>query len=75
MPDACLWPCQKGCSYKVPSKICGFDGPYSGGKHSFMVKEGVTLTIPNPHHKDIGKEFLTRILRQAGVSKEEWEKL
>ena len=54
---------------------CGFDGPYSGGKHSFMVKERVTLTIPNPHHKDIGKEFLTRILRQAGVSKEEWEKL
>jgi predicted RNA binding protein YcfA (HicA-like mRNA interferase family) len=54
---------------------CGFDGPYSGGKHPFMVKGDLTLTIPNPHHKDIGKEFLARILRQAGVSKEEWEKL
>ena len=54
---------------------CGFDGPYSGGKHPFMVKGDLTLTIPNPHHKDIGREFLTRILRQAGVSKEEWEKL
>jgi predicted RNA binding protein YcfA (HicA-like mRNA interferase family) len=52
----------------------GFDGPYSGGKHPFMVKGDLTLTIPNPHHKDIGKEFLTRILRQAGISREEWEK-
>jgi predicted RNA binding protein YcfA (HicA-like mRNA interferase family) len=54
---------------------CDFDGPYSGGKHPFMVKGELTLTLPNPHHKDIGKEFLIRILRQARISKEEWEKL
>lgn len=54
---------------------CGFDGPYSGGKHPFMQKGALTLTIPNPHHKDIGKEFLSRILRQSEISKEEWEKL
>jgi predicted RNA binding protein YcfA (HicA-like mRNA interferase family) len=54
---------------------CGFDGPYSGGKHPFMAKGELTLTIPNPHHKDIGKEFLFRILRQARISKEEWERL
>jgi predicted RNA binding protein YcfA (HicA-like mRNA interferase family) len=53
----------------------GFDGPYSGGKHSFMVQGDLTLTIPNPHRKDIGKVFLSRILRQAGISKEEWERL
>jgi predicted RNA binding protein YcfA (HicA-like mRNA interferase family) len=53
----------------------GFDGPYSGGKHPFMVKGDLTLTIPNPHEKDIGRELLARILRQAGVSKKEWEKL
>jgi predicted RNA binding protein YcfA (HicA-like mRNA interferase family) len=53
----------------------GFKGPYSGGKHPFMVKGDLTLTIPNPHQKDIGRELLARILRQAGVSKEEWEKL
>jgi len=34
---------------------CGFDGPYCGGKHSFMVKGDLTLTIPNPHQKDIGR--------------------
>jgi len=53
----------------------GFEGPYSGGKHPFMVKEDLTLTIPNPHQKDIGRELLARILRQAVVSKEEWEDL
>ena len=53
----------------------GFDGPYSGVKHSFMVKGDLTLTIPNPHQRDIGRELLARILRQAGVSREEWEKL
>jgi predicted RNA binding protein YcfA (HicA-like mRNA interferase family) len=53
----------------------GFEGPYSGGKHPFMVKGDLTLTIPNPHQKDIGRELLSRILRQAGVSKEEWEDL
>jgi predicted RNA binding protein YcfA (HicA-like mRNA interferase family) len=53
----------------------GFDGPYSGGKHSFMVKGDLTLTLPNPHQRDIGRELLTRILRQAGISREEWEGL
>lgn len=28
-------------------RAAGFDGPYSGGKHSFMVKGNLTLTIPN----------------------------
>lgn len=54
---------------------CGFDGPYSGGKHPFMLKGDLTLTIPNPHLKDIGIEVLKRILRQAGISRKEWEKM
>ena len=54
---------------------CGFDGPYSGGKHPFMIKGDLTLTIPNPHQKDVGRELLSRILRQAGISKEEWERI
>jgi predicted RNA binding protein YcfA (HicA-like mRNA interferase family) len=53
----------------------GFDGPYSGGKHSFMVKGEVRLTIPNPHQGDIGRELLARILRQAGISRQQWEQL
>jgi len=53
----------------------GFDGPYSGGKHQFMVKEHLRVRIPNPHQSDIGKNLLTRILREAGIDREEWEKL
>jgi predicted RNA binding protein YcfA (HicA-like mRNA interferase family) len=40
-----------------------------------MVKGDLTLTVPNPHQKDIGREFLNRILRQAGISREVWERL
>ncbi len=53
----------------------GFDGPYSGGKHEFMVRRSVTLRILNPHQPDIGVEFLVRILRQAGIRRGEWERL
>ena len=50
----------------------GFDGPYSGGKHLFMIKGNLTLTIPNPHRKDISVELLKRILRRAEISRNEW---
>jgi predicted RNA binding protein YcfA (HicA-like mRNA interferase family) len=53
----------------------GFDGPYSGGKHPFMMKGDLTLTLPNPHQGDVGRELLARILRQAGISREQWERL
>ena len=53
----------------------GFEGPYSGGKHQFMVRGELTLRVPNPHRSDVGKELLSRILRQAGIDREEWEGL
>jgi len=30
-------------------KQAGFDGPYTGGKHEFLVKGNLRLTLPNPH--------------------------
>ena len=39
-----------------------------------MVRGGVTLRIPNPHQADIGRDLLSRILRQAGIDRDEWEK-
>jgi predicted RNA binding protein YcfA (HicA-like mRNA interferase family) len=56
-------------------KQAGFDGPHAGGKHEFMVKGDLRLTLPNPHHSDISKDLLSRILKQAGISREEWDKL
>ena len=50
----------------------GFEGPYQGGKHPFMVRGETVLTIPNPHRDQIGADLLTRILRQAGLSREDW---
>jgi predicted RNA binding protein YcfA (HicA-like mRNA interferase family) len=50
-----------------------FDGPYSGGKHEFMVREDLVLTIPNPHRSDIGLGLLKVLLHQAGISRKEWE--
>lgn len=54
-------------------KRLGFKGPFVGGKHPYMVKGRTVLTIPNPHRGDIGVSLLIRILKQAKVSKEEWQ--
>ncbi len=53
----------------------GFEGPYSGGKHQFMVRGDITIFIPNPHKSEIGRELLSRILRQAKIDREKWEEL
>jgi len=50
----------------------GFEGPYSGEKHPFMVKNDLVLTIPNPHKAVISVDLLSRILRQAKITREEW---
>ena len=52
-----------------------FIGPYSGGKHQFMVKGNLRIRVSNPYKKDIGKDLLKLILKEAEISKETWEKL
>ncbi len=54
-------------------RALGFDGPLSGGRHQFMVRGDIVVTIPNPHRGDIGIGLLARVLRQAGVPRKEWE--
>jgi predicted RNA binding protein YcfA (HicA-like mRNA interferase family) len=56
-------------------KQFGFEGPYSGGKHQFMVRGDIVTRVPNPHQTDIGLELLSRILRQASINRDEWERL
>lgn len=53
----------------------GFTGPEPGGSHEYLVKQGKRIHIPNPHQSDIGTDLLARILRHAGVSRDEWEAL
>ena len=52
-----------------------FRGPYSGGKHQFMLKGHLRVRIPNPHRGDIGKNLLKQILREAGIDRAIWENL
>ena len=56
-------------------RAVGFDGPFSGGNHQFMVRDGVTVRVPNPHRGDISTDLLGRILRQAGIDRATWERL
>jgi len=52
----------------------GFDGPYSGGRHLFMIKNKLKIRIPNPHKSEISKHLVSEILRQADIANDEWEK-
>jgi len=54
-------------------KVLGYSGPFSGGKHQFMIKGTHKIRIPNPHIGDIDTSLLKEILRQAGISSEDWE--
>lgn len=56
-------------------KVLGFEGPYVGGRHMFMMKGELKVRMPNPHRGDISRHLLSEILRQAGVSTKEWEKV
>lgn len=53
-------------------KGLGFEGPFAGGKHQWMRRGGLRLTIPNPHGGGIDPGFIRRILRQAGITHDEW---
>jgi predicted RNA binding protein YcfA (HicA-like mRNA interferase family) len=51
----------------------GWEGPHYRSNHPFMFKEdSPPLKIPNPHTKDISIDLLSKILKQAGISREEW---
>ena len=53
-------------------RAAGFDGPYRGGNHSFMKRRALKVYIPST---DVGVNLLRRILKQAGITEEEWENL
>jgi predicted RNA binding protein YcfA (HicA-like mRNA interferase family) len=51
----------------------GFNGPFIGSGHEYMIRGIVRVKLPNPHHgQDISVDLLARILRDAEISREEW---
>lgn len=52
-----------------------FTGPYSGGKHQFMIKDKLKIRLPNPHKSDISENLLSLILKEISIDKTRWEAL
>ena len=53
----------------------GFDGPFSGGRHLFMVKGVLKVRILNPHRGDISSYLISEILRQAEILGKDWNEV
>ncbi len=54
----------------------GWDGPLPGGRHDLMrhPQTSIKVPIPNPHRGDIDWSLTKRILQQAGIEKEAWDR-
>ncbi len=50
----------------------GFEGPFEGGKHPYMIRGDLVVTIPNLHRGNVSVDLLQRILRAAEVTREQW---
>ena len=57
-------------------RALGYTGPFSGGRHQFMMKGSQKIRIPNLHGRgEIGVSLLNEILRQGNIEEEEWDKV
>ncbi len=53
-------------------RALGYDGPFSGAKHQTMATKGRRpIIIPNPHKGDISVGLLAKILRDAGIDRDQ----
>ncbi|OPX73282.1 MAG: YcfA-like protein [Methanoregulaceae archaeon PtaU1.Bin059] len=55
-------------------RMLGFIGPIPGGKHQRMVNLSTRKIIPLPVHgrTEISVGLIREIIREAGISREEW---
>lgn len=55
----------------------GFEGPVAGGRHSRMVHPERGQIIPIPMHKgtDVSVGLIRAIIREVGITPEEWLEL
>lgn len=56
---------------KLLRKI-GFEGPFPGSDHDFMVRGDNFVRIPNSHRRDIGANLISEILREGEITRDEW---
>jgi len=58
---------------RKPRRI-GFIGPFPGGRHQRMVHPQTGQIVPVPVHKgrDVGIGLIREIIRQVGISRDDW---
>jgi hypothetical protein len=56
-------------------RLLGWEGPQAGKRHGAMRKGTHTVAIPNPHRGDLDWSLVKRILKQAAIDPDEWERL
>lgn len=56
-------------------RALGFEGPLPGGKHPIMKQGAHKIHVPNPHAGELHVSLLRRLLKQWGVTEEEWERV
>jgi len=58
-------------------RCLGYEGPFGGGRHVFMRHPGTRAKISVPAHggRDIPVGTLAAIIKQTGISVEEWSAL
>jgi predicted RNA binding protein YcfA (HicA-like mRNA interferase family) len=58
-------------------RALGFEGPFAGGRHSRMVHRETGKIIPIPIHggKDVSVGLIRSIIRDLGITPDEWLEL
>ncbi len=73
-----LSPCKR-MDFVSCLRLLGFDGPYPGTRHAFMLYQEYRQTIPS--YDEYDPEMLSELLKQVGevlgrrISREEWANL
>ena len=50
----------------------GFEGPFGGGRHGYIRHPETRVKISVPGGRDIPIKTMSAIIREAGMSVEEW---
>jgi len=71
-------PCRRTVSIRRLGKL-GFDGPYSGARHQFMIYEQYRMTVPSSGEYSVGqlRMLLHEVEEMIGrpISTDQWNRL
>jgi predicted RNA binding protein YcfA (HicA-like mRNA interferase family) len=67
----------KGKEVVAKLRALGYEGPHAGGRHSRMIHRGSGKIIPIPIHgnKDVSVGLIRAIIREVGITPQEWLEL